>query len=689
MKYGDLIESTRIGGKVRIQDADTFLNAERLVSTYLVSDDLAREVVGQTFAHMQLDESECGNAVIVGGGHGAGKSHLMAVVSAIAERGHLAHALTGPGVGAAATDFAGRYKSVRVELAATTAPLSTILCAAVQERLGTPGANGTAETAHVGQAGTDALARMVEAFRVGHPDHGVLLVVDELWDYLQTRTEPELASDLACLSEIAELCRRSRLRFIAGLREKLPDDGVSQRISGSLALFQQRFALALIDREHVKQIISIGMVRKDTDQAQRVKAHLLRFSERYPRMVERIDEFVRLFPLHPDYVDTVEPFAAAGGSGVLAFLSDAVQRRLQHEVPHDSPGLISYDDYWATLRDDPSVRALPDVKVAIACGQALEPCIERCFPRADRRQMALQLARALLVRRVAANGIAGADGATAQELCDTLCLPDPQPKDGNGHRPGQLAEKIEALLHEIRDALEGRFLCLDTANQRFCLDPRRVEDYDRLVEEHAAAATPSDLNRYYSELVRRLMAFPEAGLVAGHPVWRHELEWCRGGELAFAKGYAFCGRPGERPPAIGDHQYCIYFVPPHGPQRFERDGRRDEVFVRLSGADEAFWHLLRVWGAALDLLSNSDGHARSIYQTKATDLVRELTNWFDAHGQTALEIEYDGEATSLMERLNHLWGSSSLWEYVSTHDAVNTAAGVCLSQYFRDEALRG
>lgn len=686
MKYQDLIQAARIEGAVRLRDADVLGEAQRLVSSYVVPEQLARDVVDPVLCHLQLDPPNQGRAVIVSGGHGAGKSHLLSVVSAIAEHACLPGQLAHPELAAAARRFAGRFLSVRVELSATTVPLKDILCAAVRERLNGAPLDYEHETVGGGMGGSDALTTMVEAFLSQHPGHGILVVVDELYDYLNTRTEPELASDLDCLCALAHLCENSPVRFVAGLRQRLSDDCASLLVAQCRSLFEERCLSVLIERHHLKQILSESVLRKNARQQQKVSAHLQYHGKQYPGIIGRMAEFVSLFPIHPDYVDMVEPFTATNGGGVLTLLSTAVQQRLQDELPDDNPGLISYDDFWTTLRDGPGFRTLPDAKAVIACGQTLERVIGHDINPAC-RQTALRLARALLVRHIMTDNNPHPHGFTAQELRESLC-PHSRPLIGEQANPDLSGKECEALLHELREALGGRFLCLDTMSQRFRLDPQRVEDYDRLVEKLAAAVQPSDLNRYYKELIRRLMSFPETGLLPGHPVWAHELEWCRGGELAFAKGYAFYGRPSERPADIAEQQYCIYFVPPHGPQRCERAERQDEVFVRLTGADEFFWTTLRVWGATLDLRSNSVGHARSVYESKFDQLMRKLANWFDEHWQTALEVEHDGEATSVFDRINHLWASSSPWERVSVHDAVNTAAGVCLSQYFREQALR-
>ena len=58
----------------------------------------------------------------------------------------------------------------------------------------------------------DMMAKFGEVF----PEHGLLLVVDELLDYLRTRKDQELILDLNFLREIGEVCKDLRFRFMAG-----------------------------------------------------------------------------------------------------------------------------------------------------------------------------------------------------------------------------------------------------------------------------------------------------------------------------------------------------------------------------------------------------------------------------------------------------------------------------------------
>ena len=65
-----------------------------------------------------------------------------------------------------------------------------------------------------------AFENMMEKFGQAYPEQGLLLVVDELLDYLRTRKDQELILDLNFLREVGEVCKDLRFRFMAGVYRK-------------------------------------------------------------------------------------------------------------------------------------------------------------------------------------------------------------------------------------------------------------------------------------------------------------------------------------------------------------------------------------------------------------------------------------------------------------------------------------
>ena len=85
MRYGDLIQFEPIESVIQLLDANRPDEAKKLVATYVISDDMADRITKQIIPQLSFDESVDHKGVLVVGNYGTGKSHLMSVLSLVAE----------------------------------------------------------------------------------------------------------------------------------------------------------------------------------------------------------------------------------------------------------------------------------------------------------------------------------------------------------------------------------------------------------------------------------------------------------------------------------------------------------------------------------------------------------------------------------------------------------------------------
>ncbi len=200
---------------------------------------------------------------------------------------------------------------------------------------------------------------MMAQFNEKYPNLGMLLVVDELLDYLRSRKQHDLILDLGFLREIGEVCKLIRFRFIAGLQESLFDNPKFQFVASSLMRVKDRFE----DRPHRPAGRGLRRLRTIAEQDQGAEGqdpeHLQKFTPLYGGMAERLEEFVHAFPGPPTYLEVFEAISIAEKREVLKTLSAEIKRLLDDDVPPDQPGLISYDSYWNVYTGErrPAVRS--------------------------------------------------------------------------------------------------------------------------------------------------------------------------------------------------------------------------------------------------------------------------------------------------------------------------------------------
>ena len=138
--------------------------------------------------------------------------------------------------------------------------------------------------------------------------------------------------------------------------------------------------------------------------------------------------------------------------------------------------------------------------------------------------------------------------------------------------------------------------------------------------------------------------------------------------------------------------FYLYFIQPFDAPHFKDEKKPEELFLRLTNTDEEFRTALRSYAAALDLASTASGHAKSTYESKASNFLRDLVQWLQKNMTTAFEVTYQGRAKSLTEwakgkSIRELSGIGS-HERINFRDLVNTTAGICLGTKFQGPGSR-
>jgi hypothetical protein len=302
--------------------------------------------------------------------------------------------------------------------------------------------------------------------------------------------------------------------------------------------------------------------------------------------------------------------------------------------------------------------------------------------------MALQIIHGLSIHRLTTGDIHAPIGATAEELRDALCLYQAGIGELGGDPADDLLSQVETVLREIHKTVSGQFISANPDNRQYYLDLKKTDDYDALIEKRAESLDEAQLDRYYYEALKRVMECTDQTYVTGYRIWQHELEWLE--RKAARQGYLFFGAPNERSTAVPERDFYLYFIQPFDPPPFKDEKKADEIFLRLSGADDSFRTALKHYAAALDLASTASGNAQSTYESKASGFLRELVLWLQQHMATAFQVTHQGQTKSLTEwaKGKNIRALSGLapHERINFRDLVNTIAGICLATHFQDQA---
>lgn len=437
-------------------------------------------------------------------------------------------------------------------------------------------------------------------------------------------------------------------------------------------------------------MVAERLLKKTADQQNKIRAYLTPFAKFYGSMNERMDEYVRLFPVHPDYIGTFERLVFTEKRGALVTLRDQIQAILSDEVPDDRPGLIGYDKFWETVTSNSVLRADPNIGPVLKVSEVLSERVRKAFTRPAYRPMALRIIDGLSVHRLTTGGdIYVPVGPTAEELRDTLCLFQPGIEDMGGEPEADLLSLVQTVLRETLKTVNGQFISKAPDTEQYYLDLKKDVDYDAQIEKRAEALSDDALDRAYYSAIRQLMErTDETTYVTGHSIWQYQIEWQD--HRVERSGYLFFGAPNDRPTAQPERDFYIYFIQPFEPPRFRDDHKADEVFFRLKGLDEAIKGHLSFYAAAQDLASTASGGAKSIYLDKAKDALRDMSKWLQEKQMTAYEVTYQGKSKTLQEWTKgvSLRDKARLGpeERINFRDVVNVISGLALNNQFAEVA---
>ena len=673
MKYRDLIQFEPVVDIIQLRQADQRARAEQLVSTYVISDRMTDVILHRILPSLRFDLDRPGDGLFVVGNYGTGKSHLMAWITAIAEYPDLLERVTHPAVTEGFNPIAGNFKVVRQETGATEKNLRDIILEDLEKHLIDMGVAYHFPSMEKASNNKDLLIEMMREFQKVYPGYGLLVAMDELLDYLRGRKDQQLALDLNFLRELGEACEISPFRFIAGIQESLFDSPRFQFAADSIRRVKARFEQVRIVREDMAYVVSRRLLAKSDAQKQQVRKHLEKFTALYMAMAEHLDEYIDLFPIHPAYLEIFERVTVVEKRDLLKALSRQMESKLGLEVPANETGLLSFDEYWAILNEDPSYRSVPEIREVQDKARVLQDRIKTAPNMRDYRPAAMRVIAALAVHRLTLTDLYAPVGLTPGELRDQLCLYLPIPEDNADF----LLTTVESVLREISRTVNGQFISRNPENDQYYLDLKKDIDFDALIEQRAQSLDVEQLNRYFFDMLSRGLELNESSYVPGFRIWPRELPWAGQGMTRW--GYLFLGAPNERSTAQPERDFYLHFLAPYGEEKTELSQKPDEIFFWMSQRNADFDQAMRRYAGAKEMSAISSGSNKEQYERKADQARLILNNWLRDNLTRVILIQYKGKQASVPEALTRFHLNM---RDLSLRDQVFRLASAFLGEYF-------
>ncbi|MBO8173526.1 MAG: ATP-binding protein [Bacillaceae bacterium] len=673
MKYRDLIQFEPIESVVQLRESNKKEYAYQLLDTYVISERMAELINDIVIEQLQYDRITDNKGLLVVGNYGTGKSHLMSVIATIAELPGASLRLSHAEVAKKSKEIEGKFKVLRTEIGASTMMLRDIICGYLEDYLSEIGVDYRFPASDQIANNKDAFMEMMAAFHEVYPEQGLLLVVDELLDYLRGRREQEIILDLGFLREVGEICRTTRFRFIAGIQEMLFDNPKFQFVAEQLRRVRERFEQVSIVREDIAYVVSQRLLSKDEKQKALIREHLQKFTTLYDKLSERMEEFVSLFPIHPSYISTFEKVSVAEKRVILKTISNEMKKLLDQDVPTEQPGIISYDSYWAYIEGDASLKSNPDIREVINKSKILQDRIQQAFTKPAYKPVAMRIVQALSVHRLTTGDIYAKLGATSEELRDSLFLYIAMPEQDSEF----LRSTVESVLKEILKTVSYQYISFNEANGQYYVDIQKDIAVDDLIEQKAEALTDEQLDRHFFEALAIVTESAKNTYVTNYRIWQHELPWNE--NKVTRQGYLFFGAPNERSTAQPPRDFYIYMIQPFDPPKYKDEEKADEVFFKLKNYDDKFLRSLKLYAGAKEMSITAATGTKNLYESKAAENLQLLTKWLRENSHQAFEVTYKGLTKKITSWVKVLPPQASVREII------DVVSATCLNDWFKEQ----
>ncbi len=641
MKYNELIQFEPITEVVKFSRTSDTSYQESLVKTFVFSETFKNILIPLMVRNLDFNSSGEKFGLHVVGNYGTGKSHLMSLVSLVAENAELLDLVAEEKPKKELQKLAGKFKVLRFELG-NTESLWEVVTFQIENYLQEIGVEFSFD-GHGPKSYFNKLQLMMAEFEDKFPDKGFMVVIDEMLAYLKGRSASDkLNQDLQVLQALGQACDSSKFKFIFGVQEMIYHSPEFQFAAEMLQKVNDRYKDIMITKEDVAYIVKNRLLRKNEHQKQKIKDHLDPFLSLFTDMHGRTQDYVELFPVHPTYFENFERIRIGKSQReILKTLSNQFEEILDQDVPTDNPGLLTYDKYWNDIQKNQDLMAIPDVRKVKEITDTITDKIDSYFTgvRKNKKVIAQRIANACGIK-ILQQELNKQHGTNTEHLVDDLCLTD------------NLADNREFLI-DIMDSTAQQLISA-TAGQYFDKDPNnneyhlRIEggiNFDQKIKDYAVTMSDSQKDDAFYKFLRVNLPIEQDSYRTGFNIWSHSLDWKS--HKTFRDGYIFFGNPNEKSTTQPRQHFYMYFMPIFDEEKKKRNHDEDEVYFVFEDISKEFKNAVILYGSALALEVRADSSQKAIYRQKIDDLNTKARALFDSEYVQTTKVDYQGKELPL------------------------------------------
>ena len=249
-----------------VVDIDTDLRhvelQKELTSSYIISEGLEQQIT-DFFDNLKMPNHK---AVKIIGNYGSGKSHLIAFLVSIINNPDLRPLIKNQKVRKAADAISRSFFTIQFELQPVDVDLSYFFFKELEKQIKRTYDIEIPKLTPEIIDYKEHLANIIETLKQKDPSKGLLVVVDEVSDFLQAKESFKIKRDFQFLEVVAKVCQDQDILMAISMQEDIYSSPKLANIAGDEARISERFQNIIIRREAVKQVIAQRIVSKTKEQ---------------------------------------------------------------------------------------------------------------------------------------------------------------------------------------------------------------------------------------------------------------------------------------------------------------------------------------------------------------------------------------------------------------------------------------
>ena len=527
-------------------DIDTDLQSEesikKIVSSYIVSDSLEKQII-EVFKNLNQPKHK---AVKIIGNYGSGKSHLIAFLVSIVSNPEFANLIKNDNLIKQAKNVR-EYKIVQFELLSGDVEISKWFFSETRKQLKEKYNITIPKFSAEDFNHKDNLNEILKVIKDQDPSSGLLVVIDEVSDFVAQKQIHSIKRDFGFLREVAQFCQANDLMVVTSMQEDIYTNPKFKDISANEERISERFQNIIIHKEDIRKVISQRIISKNDEQKHNLEQKLLVFAEKNKDIGNKINEYIELFPLTPSLLSNFEEMPYFEKRGVIQFAQNEIKYILNNKFPF----FLTFDYIFDVLQNNPNRSNLEEIYPVIKAVDIVKDKILAVVEKALQVD-ALKITKGLAVNHIKSNG---KTGMNIEELAEQLLIMPSNkifsPKD-----------YVLRIVKKIREATDGNYIKIakdeKDGNVYLKFDLDKTIDYEERIEQKINTIDDDLVENEIFKQIEDILNPEKYQNI--YEVFEDETMWKS--VKSYRKGYLIFAGKGNEFPKIPKRDFSIVIVSP-------------------------------------------------------------------------------------------------------------------------------